>query len=448
MRRSYLPHTCEDRESMLQAIGVKETGDLFVDIPAALRLDRPLALPAALSEPELAGHLTKLAEKNASTADYACFLGAGAYDHYIPSVVDHVLRQSAFYTAYTQYQPEIAQGYLQALWEYQSLIAEITGMAVANASLYDGGTGLAEAAMMAAGATGRSEFLVAKTVHPHYRTVLNTYAIDRGYTLNELGYTDGQIDSNEAAAKLSKAVAAVIIQTPNFFGCLEDIKAMAALAHAQGALLITAVDPVSLALLEAPGKLGADIVVGEGQGLGIPLSFGGPYLGFFATTEKLMRKMPGRIVGQTTDQAGNRGFVLTLQAREQHIRREKATSNICSNEALCALAAAVYLNTVGKEGFRQVALQSLQKAHYAYRELTAVQGCEAIFTAPFFKEFALRVNKPVSEINQRLLNEKIIGGLDLGTYYPELAGCMLLAVTEKRSRQEIDRLTAGLGAML
>ena len=447
MRRSYLPHTGEDRENMLQAIGVKEIDDLFTDIPAGLRLNRQLSLPPALSEPELARHLAGLAEKNTNAAECACFLGAGAYDHYIPSVIDHVLRQSEFYTAYTQYQPEIAQGYLQALWEYQSLICEITGMAVANASLYDGGTGLAEAAMMAAGATGRSELLVANSVHPSYRTVLKTYAVDRGYKLVELGYADGQIDRTELADKLGKTVAAVIIQTPNFFGCLEDIGAVAAAAHAQGALLITAVDPVSLALLEAPGKLGADIVVGEGQSLGIPLAFGGPYLGFFATTDKLMRKMPGRIVGQTTDQAGNRGFVLTLQAREQHIRREKATSNICSNEALCALAAAVYLNTVGKEGFQQVAQQCAQKAHYACRQLID-HGCEAVFAAPFFKEFVVRVNKPVADINRRLLQDKIIGGLDLGAYYPELAGCMLLAVTEKQTRQEIDRLAAGLGAML
>ena len=444
---SYLPHTPEDRKTMLAAIGVNAVEDLFDDIPADLRLNHPLALPAAMSEPELATHLAALAGSNASMAEYACFLGAGAYDHYIPSVVDHVLRRSEFYTAYTQYQPEISQGYLQALWEYQSLICEITGMAVANASMYDGGTGLAEAAMMAAGATRRTKLLVAKTIHPHYRDILNTYAIDRGYTISELGYRDGQIDLQELQASLDKTVAAVLIQTPNFFGCLEEGKAIASMTHAQGALAITVVDPISLGLLEAPGKLGADIVVGEGQSLGLPMSFGGPYLGFFATTEKLMRKMPGRIVGQTTDNKGKRGFVLTLQAREQHIRREKATSNICSNEALCALAAAVYLNTVGQEGFQQVAALSLQKAHYAYNQLTAVTGCESVFTAPFFKEFVVRVNKPVAAINKQLLNDKIIGGLDLGKYYPELAGCMLIAVTEKRSRAEIDRLSARLGAM-
>jgi len=444
---SYLPHTAEDRKAMLAAVGVNEVQDLFADIPANLRLNRPLNLPQAMSEPELAAHLATMAGRNANIVEYTCFLGAGAYDHYIPSVVDHVLRRSEFYTAYTQYQPEISQGYLQALWEYQSLICEITGMAVANASMYDGGTGLAEAAMMATGATRRTELLVAKTVHPHYRDILNTYAIDRGYTISELGYLDGQIDLQELQAKLSKKVAAVLLQTPNFLGCVEDCKAIIDITHAQGALIIAAVDPISLGILESPGKLGADIVVGEGQSLGIPMSFGGPYLGFFAATEKLMRKMPGRIVGQTTDKEGKRGFVLTLQAREQHIRREKATSNICSNEALCALAAAVYLNTVGKEGFKQVAVLSLQKAHYACNQLTAVQGCQAVFKAPFFKEFVVRLNKPVDEINKQLLQDKIIGGLDLGNYYPELAGCMLIAVTEKRSREEIDRLCARLGAM-
>jgi glycine dehydrogenase subunit 1 len=392
--------------------------------------------------------MSGLAGQNANVDEYACFLGGGIYDHYIPSVVDHVLRRSEFYTAYTQYQPEISQGYLQALWEYQSLICELTGMAVANASLYDGGTALAEAAMMAAGATGRSELLVANTIHPHYRTVLSTYAIDRGYTISELGYQDGQINSNELQSKLSKTTAAILLQSPNFFGCIEEVETIAAMAHAQGALVIAAVDPISLGLLEAPGKLGVDIVVGEGQSLGLPLAFGGPYLGFFATTEKLMRKMPGRIVGQTTDQEGKRGFVLTLQAREQHIRREKATSNICSNEALCALAAAVYLSTVGKEGFKQIAALSSQKARYAHKQLIAVTGCEAVFSAPFFKEFVVRLNQPVAEFNKQLLQDKIIGGLDLGRHYPELSGCTLIAVTEKRSRQEIDRLVARWEAMV
>jgi len=448
MAWSYLPHTEGDREDMLAGIGVDSVKDLFTDIPAALKLNRPLNLPPAMAESDLARHMQVLADRNVSLKDHACFLGAGVYDHYRPSVIEHVIRRSEFYTAYTQYQPEISQGYLQALWEYQSMICMITGMAVANASMYDGGTALAEAAMMACAATGRGSVVVAQTVHPHYRTVLGTYAVDKDIQVVEGGYADGVTDLNKLGKLVDAATAAVIIQSPNFFGCLEDLKALADLAHSQGALLIVAADPVSLGILEAPGALGADIVVGEGQGMGLAPSFGGPYLGFFAATEKLMRKMPGRIVGQTTDFEGTRGFVLTLQAREQHIRREKATSNICSNEALCALAAAVYLASLGKEGFRQVAELSLQKAHYAYQKLTKSGGCTPVFGTPFFKEFVVRCSRPVAEINAKLLKENIIGGLDLGRYYPELQNCMLLCVTENRSKAEIDRLVGGMGAVL
>jgi len=448
MAWSYLPHTPEDRQTMLAAIGVEKVEELFSDIPAQLLFNRPLQLPHAMSELELVNSLQKLATRNANLQEYACFLGAGAYDHYIPSVIDHVIGRSEFYTAYTQYQPEISQGYLQALWEYQSMICQLTGMEVSNSSMYDGGTALAEAAMMACNVTGRSEVLIASTVHPHYRTVLNTYGMDRGYTITEFGYKDGTVNLEELTKLMSKNIAAVLIQSPNFFGCIEDVKKMADLAHAQGALLIVAVDPISLGILEAPGVLGADIVVGEGQSMGLATAFGGPYLGFFAATEKLMRKMPGRIVGQTVDHEGNRGFVLTLQAREQHIRREKATSNICSNEALCALSAAVYLSAVGKEGLRQVAELSLQKAHYAGLELTKLAGFTSVFGASYFKEFVIRCPKPIIEINEKLLQEKIIGGLDLGIYYPELENCMLLCVTENRSLDDINRLVKILGAMV
>jgi len=445
---SYLPHTPEDRQSMLTAIGVEQVEELFRDIPAQLFLNRPLQLPPAMSESELVTSLHKIASRNANLGDYTCFLGAGAYDHYIPSVIDHVIGRSEFYTAYTQYQPEISQGYLQALWEYQSMICQLTGMGVSNASMYDGGTALAEAAMMACNVTGRSEVLVANTVHPHYRTVLSTYGMDQDYTITEFGYQDGTVNLEELTQLMSKKIGAILIQSPNFFGCIEDVKKIADLAHAQGTLLIVAVDPISLGILEAPGILGADIVVGEGQPMGLAPAFGGPYLGFFAATEKLMRKMPGRIVGQTVDHEGNRGFVLTLQAREQHIRREKATSNICSNEALCALTAAVYLSAVGKEGLRQVAELSLQKAHYAYRQLTEIEGITTVFKASYFKEFVIRCTKPIAQINKDLLQEKIIGGLDLGTYYPELSNCMLLCVTEKRSHEDINRLVKLLGAMV
>ena len=448
MAWSYLPHTEEDRRAMLAAIGVEKAEELFCDIPAQLRLNRPLQLPAALSELDLVNSLGQLAGLNANLQEYTCFLGAGAYDHYIPSVISHVTGRSEFYTAYTQYQPEISQGYLQALWEYQSMICQLTGMEVSNASMYDGGTALAEAAMMACNVTGRKEILVASTVHPHYRAILTTYGIDRNYKITELAYEDGTVNQEELAQLVSKNTAAVVIQSPNFFGCIEDVKKIADLAHTQGALLVAAVDPISLGILEAPGDLGVDIVVGEGQSMGMNTAFGGPYLGFFAATEKLMRKMPGRIVGQTVDHEGNRGFVLTLQAREQHIRREKATSNICSNEALCALTAAVYLSAVGKKGLHQVAELSLQKAHYACRELTKVEGFTSVFGASYFKEFIIRCPKPIAQINEELLQEKMIGGLDLGIYYPELKNCMLLCVTEKRTQDDINRLVRKLGAMV
>ncbi|HIU64937.1 MAG TPA: aminomethyl-transferring glycine dehydrogenase subunit GcvPA [Candidatus Avacidaminococcus intestinavium] len=446
MTHSYLPHTVEDRKEMLAAIGVTEAMDLFCDIPEEMRVEGLLNLPGPLSEAELAQYFKTLAAANVNLEEYACFLGAGAYDHYVPSTVDHVLRRSEFYTAYTQYQPEISQGYLQALWEYQSMICELTGMAVANASMYDGATALAEAAIMAAQATKRTEIVTLRSVHPHYREVLSTYVKDFGYSVKEVNFVDGVTAPSVLEEALDKKVGAVIIQTPNFFGCVEELAALIKVIHAVGALVIVVTDPMALGVLEAPGKVGADIVVGEGQPLGLALNFGGPYIGFLATTAKLMRKLPGRIVGQTVDSNGKRGFVLTLQAREQHIRREKATSNICSNEALCALAVAVYLATLGKKGFKEVAEQCLQKAHYAAERITNTGGGSKVFQAPFFKEFVIKVPQPVATVNDYLLKQKIIGGLDLGEYYPELAGSMLVCVTEKRTKAQIDALVAGLEA--
>jgi glycine dehydrogenase subunit 1 len=445
---SYLPHTDLDRQSMLETIGVDSMDCLFEDIPKKVRLNKSLNLPIALPEQELVKEMRKIAKMNANLQENICFLGAGAYDHYIPSVVNHVIRRSEFYTAYTQYQPEISQGYLQALWEYQSMICEITGMEVANASMYDGGTAVTEAAMMACAASGRTEIIMAAAIHPHYQEIFKTYALDRNYTFKNVDCENGVMNINHLEESVGKATAAVIVQSPNFFGSIEDIKQIAQVAHAQGAYLIAVVDPISLGILASPGSLGADIVVGEGQSMGVPISFGGPYLGFFAATEKLMRKMPGRIIGQTTDQDGKRGFVLTLQAREQHIRREKATSNICSNEALCALSAAVYLAAVGKEGYRQLSSQCLQKAHFTYDELTKLQGCEKVFASPFFKEFVVRLNKPVAKINALLLQKGIIGGLDLSKYYPEMKNCMLLCVTEKRSKADIGKLVSGMEAIV
>ena len=442
-RWSYLPHTPQDRLAMLETIGVAGVEELFADIPQEVRLRRPLRLPPPLSEMELREHLQTLAMKDRDYEQTLCFLGAGAYDHYIPSVVGHLVGRSEFLTAYTQYQPEIAQGYLQALWEYQSLICLLTGMEMAVTSLYDGATAMAEAAMMACGITGRSEVLVSRTMHPHWRDVLATYARDRGMKILTVDYLDGVSNLAEISRLVTDNTAAVICQTPNFFGCLEDLRGIGEIAQKQGALLITAVNPISLGVLEAPGALGADIVIGEAQSLGLPLSFGGPYIGFLATRDKWLRRTPGRIVGQTVDQDGTRGFVLTIQAREQHIRRDKATSNICSNEALCSLAVAVYLSALGKQGLRQVAELCLQKAHYARQTIAKIAGFSPVFDQPVFNEFVVRCPLSPREINEELREAGVVAGLDLGCYYPELAGCMLTAVTEKRTREEID-LLAGL----
>lgn len=440
---SYLPHTAEDRRSMLEAIGVASVEELFADIPGTVRMDRLLNLPPAMSEMDLKAHISEMSLLDRDFEESLCFLGAGAYDHYIPSVVKHLTGRSEFLTAYTQYQPEISQGYLQALWEYQSMICLLTGMEMAVTSLYDGATALAEAAMMACAITGREELLLSRTVHPHWREVLATYARDRDIHLRTVDYCDGLVSIEALASQINDRTAAIICQNPNFFGCIEDVKEAARIAHAGGALLIEAVNPVSLGVLEAPGALGADIVVGEGQAMGLPLSFGGPYIGFLATRDKWLRRTPGRIVGRAADEEGTRGFVLTIQAREQHIRREKATSNICSNEALCSLAVAVYLSALGREGLRQVADLCLQKAHFAFRSLLSVPGFQPVFKQPFFNEFVIRCPIPPSDINAGLQEMGVVAGLDLGKYYPELAGCLLTAVTEKRTREEIE-LLAGL----
>ena len=440
---SYLPHTEEDRRAMLEAIGVKSVEELFADIPAEVRMKRPLNLPPALSEMELKSHIQELALLDRDFEESLYFLGAGAYDHYVPSVVKHLVGRSEFLTAYTQYQPEISQGYLQALWEYQSLICLLTGMDMAVTSLYDGSTAMAEAAMMACGITGRNEILISRTVHPHWRDVLETYARDRDVTIRTVDYLDGVTSPEVLASQVNEKTAAVICQSPNFFGCIEDMRQLAQNAQAGGALFISAVNPISLGVLESPGVLGADIVVGEGQAMGLSVSFGGPYIGFLATRDKWLRRTPGRIVGQTVDHEGTRGFVLTIQAREQHIRRDKATSNICSNEALCSLAVAVYLSALGRQGIRQVAELCLQKAHFAQKTIVGVPGFQSVFSQPFFNEFVVRCPLPPSELNAELREAGMVAGLDLGKYYPELGGCMLTAVTEKRTRDEIE-LLAGM----
>lgn len=437
----YIPNTREDQEKMLSAIGAGSVAELFSDIPEDIRLDRDLDLPDAMHEQELVSHMKAIASENVNTADHPCFLGAGVYDHFIPSVVGHVISRSEFYTSYTPYQPEISQGTLQAIFEYQTMICRLTGMDVSNASMYDGATAVAEAALMAVRSTGREKVLVSRGVHPQYREVLRTYAVHAGIGIAEVGLSGGMTDLDGLRDALSgeAGVAAVILQSPNFFGVIEDMEAATALAHEYGALTVACVDPVSLAILQPPGEYGADIAAGEGQPLGNPLNYGGPHFGFLAAKQKLVRKMPGRIVGQTADSEGRRGFVLTLQAREQHIRREKAVSNICSNHALNALAATVYLSVMGKQGLKQVAELCLSKSHYAYSKLLATGRFEKVCDAPFFREFAVRsVDEPVETINRRLRDRGMIGGLALERYYPEMKNCWLVAVTEKRTRQEID----------
>lgn len=443
----YIPNTGEQREEMLKVIGVTSIEDLFADIPGSIRLKHELDLPEPLSELELLKHMRELASRNVTVDEYVCFLGAGAYDHYIPSVVRHLAGRQEFYTAYTPYQPEISQGTLQAIFEYQSMICSLTGMDVSNASLYDGATAVAEAATMACRATGRTGIIVAKTVHPQSREVLRTYSRFTGRTVTEWDYKDGRLDLEELERLMTGDTAAVIVQNPNFFGLIEDLDGLADLVHRNGSLLIVSCNPISLALIKPPGDVGADIAVGEGQPLGNPLSFGGPYFGFLAAKEEFMRKMPGRIVGETRDRDGRRGYVLTIQTREQHIRREKATSNICSNQALNALAAAIYLSAMGKNGLRKVAELCCKKARYAYDRLLEKESFLPVFDGPFFNEFTVKYDGDVNWLNDRLLEHGIIGGYALEKDYPELEGVWLVAITEKRTREEIDNFVERAGSV-
>jgi len=425
---------------MLSQIGVKNVDELFKAIPEKVKINTVgVVPPSGISELELKETLENLSKKNRNTKDFVSFLGGGSYNHFIPSTVGHIIRRSEFYTAYTPYQPEISQGMLQSIFEYQSLICDLTGMDAANASMYDGATALTEAASAAVHFTGKNEILISKAVNPNYRKVLDTYAAGAGWKVVGFGYQQslGISDFDDASKKISDGTACVILANPNFFGCIEDVEKFSAIARSKGALSIVTIDPISLGILKRPGDIGIDIVTGEGQSLGLPQSFGGPYLGIFAVKKDHLRLMPGRIVGETVDTKGRRGYVLTLQAREQHIRREKAFSNICSNEALCALAATVYLATMGKSGLRAVANLCLQKTNYAKKKLLK----QVVFRSPSFKEFVLKISKPVDQINQLLLDNKIIGGLDLGKYYPELKDHMLIAVTEMVKKEDIDRLS-------
>jgi glycine dehydrogenase subunit 1 len=444
----YISTTAAQRAEMLRTIGVGDLEALLERVPGKARLGRELALPPAMAEAELTAHVRALADADAHAGAYASFQGAGAYDHYVPSVINHMLLRSEFFTAYTPYQPEASQGTLRSIYEYQTMICELTGMDVTNASVYDGGSAVAEAALMAHGVTERDEIVVSAAVSPLARRVMATYSAGPRLRIRTVPWTDGLTDPDAVRKAVTGKTAAVIVQYPNFFGSLEDLDAMAAAAHERGALLVVSVDPIALAVLRPPGEAGADIVVGEGQGLGNPVMGGGPYLGLFSCRKELVRRMPGRLVGATVDSDGRRGFVLTLQTREQHIRREKATSNICTNVALVALGATIYLALMGKDGLRRVATLSTAKAHHAADVLGRVPGVERRFAAPFFKEFALRLPRPPDRVLRALRKRKILGGVALGQFDKGLKDSILVAVTESRTREEIDRYAEALASIV
>jgi glycine dehydrogenase subunit 1 len=442
----YIPNSPEERAEMLQQIGAASVEQLFDSIPEDLRLSEHLKVPAAVSELELLAKFEQMAARNAA-ARRISFLGAGAYSHYIPTIVDHLISRSEFFTAYTPYQPEISQGTLQAIFEFQTLVCQLTGMDVANASMYDGSTALAEAVLMAERVTKRTKIVASSAVHPQYLEVAHTYVQHAGIELQEAA-VDRATGQTPASAfdSIDDHTAAIVVQSPNFFGCVEDVAALAQKAHGVGALLIVAItEALSLGLLRSPGSCGADIVLAEGQSFGVPLSFGGPYVGLFATREKYARQIPGRLVGEARDQQGRRGFVLTLATREQHIRREKATSNICTNEGLIALAATIYLETMGRRGVQEVAQQCAQKAHHAAREIARLTGFSLPFSAPFFNEFVVRAPEAAQPLLARLASEKgIDGGIALSRFDTSRPDDFLVCVTEMNSREEIDGLVDGL----
>lgn len=439
----FTPHTEAEREEMLRVIGVKKVEDLFQDVPEKFRFPQ-LNMPPALSEMEAMMQMQDLSSANETARELVCFLGAGAYNHYTPAAVDSIIRRGEFLTAYTPYQPEISQGTLQAIFEYQSLITALTGMDVCNASHYDGATAVAEAAVMAYHnfREKRKTIVLSPSVHPEYRATLRTYMSG----VEDLKIVGDETDKDPLAspASLSSLIdmdtALVLVQYPDFFGRIYDYTALAKTAHEAGALFGVVVNPMALGILKTPGEFGADIVVGEGQSLGLPLSFGGPYLGLFATKKEYVRKISGRLVGETVDQNGKRGYVLTLTAREQHIRREKATSNICSNQGLMALASTVYMSLLGKQGLRKVSELCYHKAHYAAEKIGSIPGYSLCLSAPFFHEFVVCCPRPVEDINAHLLDHNILGGYDLGQYYPALKDHMLIAVTEMNSKEDIDIL--------
>lgn len=434
---AYIPSTENDRHEMLKGIGVESFEELLKSIPTEIRIKGKIDIPEKLSEFEVLKELRNLESLNKSSDKIISFLGGGSYDHFIPSAIAAITSRSEFYTAYTPYQAEVSQGTLQAIYEYQTMICRLTGMDVANASMYDGGSALGEAALLAVNQTGRNEIIIAGKIHPHYLKIIRTYCEGQDIVINEVVSSRGSVLPDKLKTHISEKTAAVIVQHPNFYGCFEDVDEIGDLAHAVGALYIVSVDPISLGILTPPGEYGADIVVGEGQVFGCPQNFGGPYLGIFAAKEFLLRKMPGRISGITVDADGQRGFVLTVQTREQHIRREKATSNICTNQGLMMLSATVYLALLGKSGIQEVANLCLQKAQYLATAIVEIPGFRMKFNRPFFREFVIETPKPAAEIIKSLSDKGIIAGIDLKQFDPKDSG-LLIAVTEKRTKDELD----------
>lgn len=440
----FLYNTPDDQREMLQAIGAASIEELFQSIPPEMRFGRALNIPPALGELELQQHMTALAAENRHIGQKVCFLGGGAYDHFVPAAIDMLASRGEFYTSYTPYQPEVSQGNLQAMFEYQSLICQLTGMDVSNASLYDGGSAVIEGALLAMSVTRRpGKVVTTASVNPEYRQVIETYFHTIGAELVTVATPSGVASPADVAAALDDNTACVVVQHPNFFGCLEDVAGLAKAAHDRGALLVQSFDPISLGLLKRPSELGADVAVAEGQSLGTPLLYGGPYLGIIACREQFVRRLPGRIAGQTVDRQGRRCWVLTLQTREQHIRREKATSNVCTNQTLFALRAAIYLSLMGPHGMQEVASLCLRKADYARKALTASGRLQATFSQPVFKEFVVRDTQGrVNELLSSALEAGYMAGIPLGRWYPELSDCLLVTVTEKRTKEEIEGLAA------
>ena len=445
MQHRYIPMTETDKKEMLDTIGISSTDDLFADIPEKVRFQGELDVKPAKDEHELTKELTQLAAKNVHTKSHVSFLGAGVYDHYMPSVVDHMISRSEFYTAYTPYQPEISQGELQAIFEFQTMICELTGMDVANSSMYDGGTALAEAVNLSAAQTKKSKVLVSKAIHPESMDVIKTYTAGPNVEVVEIDIKDGLTDLDHLKAELDENTASVVVQYPNFYGQMEPLKDVQEIVGQQKKTMsIVSSNPLALGYLTPPGEFGVDIVVGDTQVFGIPAQFGGPHCGYFAPNKKLMRKVPGRLVGQTVDEEGRRGFVLTLQAREQHIRRDKATSNICSNQALNALATSVFLSVIGKRGIKEMATKNMKKARYAKKALENA-GFEVLYSNRFFNEFVVKLDQDIKNVNNQLNDRGFIGGFDLGKVDESFKNHMLVAVTEIRSKEEIDQFVKELG---